>query len=304
MEIKISLQSSPKNAVTLQKGDILKKTLKQLSTHTRNNLNELLSTVGDMALKRRARRIVEELELKDRDKILEVGCGNGYYLNLLNNLGLDLTLVGLDNDARALKDAKKIIENNKVKLFLADAGNLPFDDNSFDKVILSEVIEHIENESQVLSEINRVLNPGGAMVLTTCNVDYPFLWDPVNFCLQRLLKTHIKTGFWAGIWNQHLRLYRINALNKFIKKSKFKVEVSEFLTRWCLPFNHYLVNFIARLFYQGSLPAGISKGLNKFKKEKGSTPVRFILWIVNIYDSLNDLFPGRNGVSIFVKARK
>jgi len=269
-----------------------------------NNLNELLTTVGDIALKRRAKRIVEELDLKDKEKILEVGCGNGYYLNLLNKLGLNLTLVGVDNDGRALRDARKFIRDNRVKLILADANKLPLEGNSFDKVIISEVIEHVESEQKVLSEIYRVLKPRGIMVLTTCNIDYPFLWDPVNFCLQRLLKTHIKSGFWAGIWNQHLRLYKINTLNELIKRSKFKIEESEFLTRWCLPFNHYLVNFVARLFYQGSLPKGISKGLNKFEKEKGSLLVRTIFWLVNTYDHLNDLFPGKNGVSIFVKTRK
>lgn len=257
-----------------------------------------------MALKRRARRIVEELDLKNDEKILEVGCGNGYHLNLLNKLGFNLTLVGIDNDTLALRDARKIIRDNRVKLQLADANKLPFEDNIFDKVVISEVIEHIEEEQKVLSEIYRVLKTRGVMVLTTCNVDYPFLWDPVNWILQHLLRTHIKSGFWAGIWNQHLRLYKINALNNLIKKNGFKIEVSEFLTRWCLPFNHYLINFIARLFYQGALPKEISKGLNKFEKEKGSALVRFIFWLVNTYDRLNDLFPGKNGVSIFVKTRK
>ena len=277
---------------------------KKLSEPTVKFLNELLSTVGDMALKRRAKRIVEELELTEREKVLEVGCGNGYYLNLLNKLGFNLTLVGIDNDELALKDARKFIRNGEVKLILADANKLPLEENSFDKVIISEVIEHVESEQKVLSEIYRVLKPGGIMVLTTCNIDYPFLWDPANFCLQRLFKTHIKSGFWAGIWNQHLRLYKINTLNELIKRSKFKIEESEFLTRWCLPFNHYLVNFVARLFYQGSLPKGISKGLNKFEKEKGPLLVRTIFWLVNTYDRLNDLFPGKNGVSIFVKGRK
>lgn len=278
--------------------------LKQSSVHIKNNLNELLSTVGDMALKRRARRIVEELDLKDKEKILEVGCGNGYYLNLLNKLGFNLTLTGIDNDVLALQDARKIIRDNKVKFKLVDANKLPFGNNFFDKVVISEVIEHVEDQQKVLSEIYRVLKPGGIMVLTTCNIDYPFLWDPVNWILQHLLGTHIKSGFWAGIWNQHLRLYKISNLNSIIKKSKFKVEISEFLTRWCLPFNHYLVNLIARLFYQGTLPKSISKGLNKFEGERGSILVRSIFWLVNTYDYLNDLFPGKNGVSIFVKARK
>lgn len=269
-----------------------------------SDLDKLLSTVGDMALKRRAKRIVEQLELNGGEKILEVGCGNGYYLNLLNKLRLNLTLIGIDNDNLALKDAKRFIKDDRVELILADANKLPLKSNFFDRVIISEVIEHVENEQKVLSEIHRVLKPRGVMVLTTCNINYPFLWDPINWILQRLLRTHIKNGFWAGIWNQHLRLYRIDTLKDLIKKAKFEVEISEFLTRWCLPFNHYLVNFVARLFYQGSLPKGISKGLNKFEKERGSTPVRIIFWMVNSYDYLNDLFPGENGVSIFLKARK
>jgi len=217
------------------------------SEHITSNLNELLSTVGDMALKRRARRIIEELELKNDEKILEVGCGNGYYLNLLNKLGFSLTLVGIDNDKLALKDAKKII-GSRIKLVLADANKLPFEEQSFNKVIISEVIEHVEDEEKVLSEIYRVLKPGGVMVLTTCNIDYPFLWDPVNFSLQRLLKTHIKYGFWAGIWNQHLRLYKKERLEQLVKKYKINIEIIQLLTRCCLPFNHYIVTFIAKLF--------------------------------------------------------
>lgn len=277
---------------------------KQSSALTINNLNELLSTVGDMALKRRARRIVEELDLKNDEKILEVGCGNGYYLNLLNKLSFNLILVGIDNDALALRDARKIIRDNRVKLELADANKLSFEDNIFDKVVISEVIEHIEEEQKVLSEIYRVLKPGGVMVLTTCTVDYPFLWDPVNWILQHLLRTHIKSGFWAGIWNQHLRLYKKDRLEKLVKNVKFKIEIVQPLTRWCLPFNHYLVNFIAKLFYGNKLPKEIAKGMNKFEQEKGAPIVRLILWLVNTFDRLNDLFPGNNGVSIFLKARK
>ena len=81
----------------------------------KNNLDYSLRTVGDMALKRRATMIIESLNLKDGDEILEVGCGNGYYLSLLNRLGLKLQLVGIDKDRLALKDAAKFIGDKKVK---------------------------------------------------------------------------------------------------------------------------------------------------------------------------------------------
>ncbi len=278
--------------------------LKKSSIPIINKLDLSLKTVGDMALKRRARKIILGLELKDGDKILEVGCGNGYYLSLLNRLGLKFNLTGIDKDKLALKDAVKFIGDKKVKIILADGSKIPFPNNSFDKIVMSEVIEHVDNEKAVLKEVNRVLKKDGILSMTTCNLRHPFFWDPVNFILQRLFNTHIKSGFWAGIWNQHDRLYKKESIEKIVKSSNFDIEQSESLTSWCLPFNHYLVNLIAKLFYSNMLPPSISKGMNKFKNNKQPFLIKFSFWCVNALDSLNDIFPSEQGVSIFIKARK
>lgn len=288
----------------MRKGDILKKTSVQLSTRIQIKLDRALATVGDMALKRRAKRIIEELELKDGDKILEIGCGNGYYLSLLNRMGFRLELVGVDNDKLALADAKKYTDDNRVKLVCSAGEKLPFSNNTFDKIVMSEVIEHVQSEKLSLREAFRVLRPGGIFVLTTCNIDYPFLWDPINWILQYLFNTHIKSGFWAGIWNQHSRMYERKDMEKLIKEAKFNILLSEILTSWCLPFNHYVVNFIARLFYSGMLPRNVLKGMNKFKSNTQPFLVKLAFKLVNILDNLNDIFPLDLGVSIFVKARK
>jgi hypothetical protein len=115
---------------------------------------------------------------------------------------------------------------------------------------------------------------------------------------------HIKTGFWAGIWNQHLRLYKKSQVEKLLRKAKFEVELSESLTTWCIPFNHYIVNFIARLFYDNKLPKNISRGLNKFSNNDQSLFILYGYRVINLIDQLNDIFPQRSGVSIFIKARK
>lgn len=280
----------------------------KLSKVIQNKLEKVLLNVGDMALKRRAKRIVEELELHEGDNILEIGCGNGYYLSLLNRLGFKISLTGIDNDKMALYDARRFIRDNKVVLILGDATKLPFKPNTFNKIICSEVIEHVKDDKKVLREIHRVLKKEGLMVLSTCNINYPFFWDPINWLLQRVFKTHIKRGFWSGIWSQHSRMYEKKEVEKLVGGASFKISVSETLTSWCLPFNHYIINFVARLIakyiYLNKLPEKFAKGLIKFKNEKQSPPVRFLFWLVNTYDKLNDLFPQKSGVSIFIKARK
>lgn len=277
---------------------------KKLPNTIQNKIEKSLTTVGDMALRRRAKRITEELELKDGDEILEIGCGNGYYLSLLNRLGIKLNLIGIDNDKSALFDAKRFISDDRVKLIFSNAEKLPFKDKTFDKIVISEVIEHVKNEQVVLHEAFRVLKKSGILALTTCNIDYPFLWDPVNWILQHTFKIHIKSGFWAGIWNQHLRLYKKKDVEKMVEEADFNVHLSENLTSWCLPFNHYLINFIAILFYNNQLPANLAKSMNKFQNNKQPFLIRSGFYLINLVDKLNDLFPQDFGVSIYIKATK
>lgn len=277
---------------------------KQSSNYIQFKLEIALKTVGDMALKRRARKIIEGLELKTGEKILEIGCGNGYYLSLLNRLGMKLKLMGIDSDILALNDAKKFIGNDRVKLKLCDASKLPFESNSFDKIVMSEVIEHVVDEVIVLKEAKRVLKKGGILTLTTCNIDYPFFWDPLSWVLQHFFGTHIERGFFAGIWNQHTRLYKKERIEKLVKETGLQITNSEPLTFWCLPFNHYIVNLIAKLFYSRMLPDTIHKSMNKFQNNKQPLLIGLGFRMINLFDRLNDLFSQKSGVSIFIMARK
>ena len=289
----------------MQKGDILKKMQIQSLKRVEHKLDISLKNVGDMALKRRARNIIMGLELKSGNKVLEVGCGNGYYLSLLNRIGIKLSLTGIDIDELALKDAKKFINDKKVKVMMASASKIPFPNDTFDKIVMSEVIEHVtDDEVKVLKEVNRVLRKDGILVLTTSSIDYPFFWDPVNWILQHFFNTHIKSGFWAGIWNQHDRLYKESRIERLVKDAGFNVQQIEPLTSWCIPFNHYIVNLIAKLFYSNKLPKNLSKGINKFQNSKQPFLVSVGFDLINLIDKLNDSLPQKNGVSIFIRAGK
>lgn len=276
----------------------------QLSKPIQAKLEKLLDNVGDMSLKRRAKRIIEEINPQKGEKILDLGCGTGYYLFLLSSLPVDLDLTGLDSDKKALDEAKESLTGKNIKFILGNSNNLPFKKNTFDKIIASEVLEHIEDDEKALKQIIQILKPGGLLVISTPSTNYPFFWDPINWLFQRLFKTHIKKGFFSGIWNGHVRLYKKNELEEKFKKAGFLVDVSEELTFWCLPFNHYLVNLVARLLYDVKISPKIADNLSKFKDTKKPILIDYAFKSINAFDRLNEFLPQKSGVNVFIKAKK
>lgn len=270
-------------------------------------LKDLLESVGDMALKRRAREIIEGINPRNGDKVLDLGCGDGFYLFLLSNLGFNLKLVGSDFDQLGLEAAKRNLKNEKISFTGGDLmKRLPFANNEFDKIILSEVAEHLPDDLKGLKEVYRVLKPEGTLCISVPNANYPLFWDPVNWIAERIFGVHIKSGFWAGLWFDHIRLYRPEQLRHVIEKAGFKIEELRSLTWWCLPFNHYLVNLVARLLWGGKLSSKLVSSVNKYEKN----PQRMLLItlafkIVNAVDYLNDFYQPQNlGVGVFAKVQK
>lgn len=100
-------------------------------------------------------------------KILEIGCGNGKNMKYRD----DLDFYGIDN-SEVLVD---ICQKKGLKVIHGDALKLPYDDNSFDAIIMIAVIHHINpNEHNiVLNEISRVLKPDGKCFITNWAVEQP-----------------------------------------------------------------------------------------------------------------------------------
>lgn len=278
--------------------------LKKLSNPIQDRLEKLLINVGDMSLKRRARKIIEETNPQEGEEIIDLGCGTGYYLYLLSNLLINLKLTGLEYDQRSLNEAKAMLIDKKINFVAGDMHKMPFKSKSFDKAISSEVLEHLKDDSLALQEIYRILKPGGTLVISVPSTNYPFFWDPLNWVLQHFFQMHIKTGFFSGIWNGHIRLYNLGQLKKKFEKAGFKIEIAEELTYWCLPFNHYLVNVVARLLYDVKISPKIADNLSKFKVNKKPFIFDLAFKAVNLVDKLNEYFPKLHGVNIFIKARK
>lgn len=278
--------------------------LRQLPESIQAKLERLLANVGDMSLKRRARKIIEELNPRSGEKIIDLGCGTGYYLFLLSSLPVGLHLSGLDNDEKAMGEVKQLLRDKNINFIVGDLHKMPFEDESFDKAVMSEVLEHVADDTLVLKEVFRILKQNGVLVISVPSIKYPFLWDPINWILQHFFDNHIRSGFFSGIWSGHLRLYEKLDLESKFKKTGFEIEASEELTYWCLPFNHYLVNIIARLLYDVKISSKIADNLSKFKETEKPLLIDLAFRFINWIDKLNEVFPQKNGVNVFIKGIK
>lgn len=270
------------------------------------DLDILLIKTADIALRRRAKWLIKNLKPKNGERILDLGCGDGFYLHLLSRLDLKLILHGVDYDKNAINSAKKNLDPNKIKLTQADLmKRLPFHDEFFDGIVMSEVMEHLPDDIKCMKEVKRVLKKNGRLVLSVPNINYPFFWDPINWVLQRSLNTHIKSGFWAGIWNQHLRLYSAKILGYVLRMSGFKNVNIKKLTHFCLPFNHHLINLGARLLASKNTPYLLKKKTSKFE-QKHNQPNSFnLFWVIFKFDILNDSWNGTgDAVSLVASATK
>lgn len=118
---------------------------------------------------------IEKLELKEGEKVLEVGCGRGVLLDrLVAEYGIKG--FGIDISPKAIAEAK-IESIEKLDLRIADACNLPFPDSSFDFVISFDTLEHISEQEKAVSEIVRVLKKGGRILIYTINSHQNFTWN-------------------------------------------------------------------------------------------------------------------------------
>jgi len=115
----------------------------------------------------RVDKIMTLLDLKRGENVLEIGCGEGYYTKKM--LEITQNVVATDISEKFLNKAKKYTQEKALRYICCPAEKVPFPDNHFDKVLISEVIEHLLDWEQGIKEIHRVLKPGGVVVISTPN---------------------------------------------------------------------------------------------------------------------------------------
>ncbi len=161
----------------------------------------------------------ERLGAVPGDRLLDLGCGTGRHTFAGLERGLDV--VAADLDDAVLKDvlafgravASEAAARPAIACVNADALGLPFADASFERIIASEVFEHIPDDGPAMSELARVLAPGG-----TAAVSVPRFWPEV-VCWGLSNEYHANEG-------GHIRIYRRRQLVQRLRRAGLEVYAS------------------------------------------------------------------------------
>jgi arsenite methyltransferase len=136
---------------------------------------EVLYATRDI-LRRRA-LIRDALGAQRGERILDIGCGPGFYVSeLLEEVGSAGSVVGVDSSAAMLGVAAGRCKGHaNVAFHEAEVPSLPVDDASFDRALCVQVLEYVQDVEAALAEMHRALRPGGRLVVW--DVD----WETVSW---------------------------------------------------------------------------------------------------------------------------
>ncbi len=238
-----------------------------LTQNQQEKLQKILSKTGDLNFKRRVLTMLDYLDIQTGDKILDMGCGEGFYSMIFDQL-YDCQVIAVDYDDAIMGMAKEWLKGStKVTFELGDICNLRFPNDYFDKIICTEVLEHITDHKKATSELYRVLKPSGKLAVTVPNKNYPFMWDPINKVREGLGLGHFNplNGFWGGIWAyDHKRLYLPQDLKELLESEKFTVEKLQVLTHYGVPFNHLVLYTGKNMYTKMPVPDEVKENMEKF----------------------------------------
>ncbi len=140
--------------------------------------------------------------------VLDIGCGIGAYCQRLQNIGFNC--IGIENNPEYVKLTNK----NGVKAMHMNAKNLKFDHNSFDTVIMVEVLEHIYQIHKVLDEVKKVIKKN---LIISCP----------NIGILPYLSNYLVVP-WHILEATHVNFFTKEILYKVLKKHFKKVVVEEY----------------------------------------------------------------------------
>jgi len=202
---------------------------------------EMAYKTPDIVAARQA--VINALCLQAGQSVLDIGSGPGLLAkDMAEQVGSEGSIVGIDLAENMLESATKLCEDLPwVKFESADAMQLPYDDNSFDRVVSTQVYEYVSDLEGALAEFSRVLKPGGYGVIVDTDWAFPY-WNTVDTGVRdRIIdawKAHcnqesVPLRLPAAINSANLQLTKVQALpilNTVYGKESFSYWLSKIIS--------------------------------------------------------------------------
>lgn len=165
-----------------------------------------------------------------KKRILDVGCGDGRFLQVLKDFGSkDWELVGVDFDPAAVERCRA----RGLTAFAKRVEDMTSEDGTYDAVVMLQLIEHVEDPVAITARVHALLRPGGVFVIETPNLAG---WD------YRLFRKR-----WWGHYHfpRHWNLFSTETLERMLTRAGFVIDRTDQListSAWTISLGNYFLD--------------------------------------------------------------
>lgn len=218
--------------------------------------------------------LVDLCKINEKSYVLDVGCGIGTTTCYLAKK-YGCRVVGIDSNVKMIEWSKKWAKEqkvwDKVKFMVADAQNLPFDENTFDAVISESVLSFIIDKNKAMKEFVRVVKKGGYVgineTISTEKKDDKWVDDMLQQHIDIWDKNQLKKLFLnVGLKEVKLKVYKISLFGE-LKDRLNLIKLKRLFLAWTRLIFGYLTNSEYRK--RANEMMGSVKVLSKFTKQFG-----------------------------------
>jgi 2-polyprenyl-3-methyl-5-hydroxy-6-metoxy-1,4-benzoquinol methylase len=174
-------------------------------------------------------------------QFLDVGCGNGRYLQMLHQLGVPKEkLYGVDMDTKQIAELK----SQGFQSYLGRIEDIDFPEASFDLIVLLQVLEHVNHPKTLVQSLASLLNKGGVLIVETPNT-------------ASIDAKQFRKSYWGGYhFPRHWNLMNKSTLSRLAQENGLKVKCFNYLPShsfWIFSLHHLIEDkwrlpWLARIF--------------------------------------------------------
>lgn len=188
-------------------------------------MNPFKYSIGTKIRERYFLKLKELYKPTKAAKVLDLGCGMGYFTELLSGQGFDV--FGIDIDFQNIRYAKSILNE---KLLVGCATKVPFREGCFDIVVCSEVLEHVKDDQCVLDEIYRISRDGAIILITAPCTEGIFGSTIKRIAHGEDAEVHVRDGYPTSVLKEKIERAGIK-INGVVYTMVFLVELFMGITK-------------------------------------------------------------------------